>query len=318
MPLETEEQWARYKVPPGRDELGILLSYAKHGGRNQEKFLKQIKTTGLKVMLDSGAFSAWQSGEEISITHLAEFYRFWQKNHPQVVCINLDSIYDARRTWENQLFLESCGLNILPVFHIGSDYRELDRLCDLYDYILLGGIVPYLKQSHRAALMAFCKKCHDVSDGRARFHALGCGQPSVLLAFPWKSSDNQLGSSVYSHKLSYWDEPALRMRSLNISTQKKDDLLRNERLCRKLFGVGFGTLCRRVPNSKQYSVAYHNQMRLQYGQYRRMVVTLRDRADHDDFTLYSVTWGASDTRELVLSATYPTGWQPVPTRFDKK
>lgn len=99
--------------------------------------LSQLPT---KVMLDSGAFSAWTKEETID---LDAYIAFVQRNkHLLWSYVNLDVIPgrlgiarspsevedSARQSHENQTKMKRAGLKPIPVFHQGEDFKWLKRM----------------------------------------------------------------------------------------------------------------------------------------------------------------------------------------------
>lgn len=104
----------------------------------------------LDMMLDSGAFSAWKLRQEIDVGEYAEFLKEHKGYYKWA--INLDSIPGrfgkvptlsevdgaAESSWANLEYLESCGIDVLPVFHQGEDFKWLDRMIQKgYDYVCI-------------------------------------------------------------------------------------------------------------------------------------------------------------------------------------
>jgi hypothetical protein len=102
----------------------------------------------IKVMLDSGAYSAWRQSGTIAID---DYIRFVRDVEPCVhTYVNLDVIPGALerpRTWNdtqasadasyrNLQKMKDAGLRPLPVFHQGEDFKWLEKmLADGEDYI---------------------------------------------------------------------------------------------------------------------------------------------------------------------------------------
>lgn len=86
--------------------------------------------------------------------------------------------------------MEREGLSPLPTFHFRSPLSELERLCDRYEYIALGGLVP-LARNHQV-LVPWLKKCFSVIKKfwPRRVHALGVTSQPILEAFPFFSCDS--------------------------------------------------------------------------------------------------------------------------------
>ena len=88
----------------------------------------------VKLMLDSGAFSAWRKGKPIDLREYCDFV----KAHKDVIacCVALDVIdpsnpeYAARQSFDNWLYMRSVGIDARPVFHAREDLKWLDMMLD--------------------------------------------------------------------------------------------------------------------------------------------------------------------------------------------
>ena len=134
---------------------------------------------------DSGAFSAFAAGATIDL----DAYAAWLKQHGErfAVYANLDVIGNPQATWDNQRRLEDRGLTPLPVFHTGESFDWLERYCETYPYIALGGMVPYVG---RTGLLRWILKCFQIAGERAVFHGFGVSGWEVLKSFRWHSCDS--------------------------------------------------------------------------------------------------------------------------------
>jgi hypothetical protein len=112
----------------------VLVSYIDFRNKNLDK----LKGRG-KVFLDSGAYSAFTRKVKIDLNEYCEFIK---RNDFVDVYAGLDVIGNWKMTAENQKLMEEKGLKPLPTYHFGSPFSELERLCQNYDYIALGGLVP--------------------------------------------------------------------------------------------------------------------------------------------------------------------------------
>jgi len=158
----------------------VLMSYYYVENENWYHLLDEFDD----VFLDSGAFTAYKSGEPISVEEYAEFLHEYKDKLE--VYANLDVIENPEGTWENQKILEDQGLEPLPVFHFGSPWAYLDRLIDEgYNYILLGGMVGQRKNH----LIEWCTQCFARIPDDVKVHAFGVADQSLLEMFPWYSAD---------------------------------------------------------------------------------------------------------------------------------
>ena len=163
--------------------------------------------------LDSGAFSAWSIGKKIDIYT----YRDYLKIHKDIFTVyaNLDVIGDPKKTLKNQKIIEEVGLKPLPTIHFNSDLKYLRYYIENYDYLALGGLVPYSKKP--LILKNWLNKCFKILiphiiKKNIKVHGFGVGTGEILKEYPFYSSDStgwliggQFGSIVD------WDSQKCRM-----------------------------------------------------------------------------------------------------------
>jgi hypothetical protein len=138
------------------------------------------------IFIDSGGFSAMTQGVSISLDEYADYLK---RNAAIITAYaNLDAIGDAEATLRNQRALEARGLRPIPVFHVGEDWRYLERYVAEYPYIALGGMVPHLRFPKR--IMPWIIKCFKVAGSKAVFHGFGATNWSVIRDLPWYSADS--------------------------------------------------------------------------------------------------------------------------------
>lgn len=167
-----------------------FVSYYFYQDLQLERLLYKNFLNGLpEIFADSGAFQGYSMGKELSVDKYAQWLYQWK--HLFIGYANLDSIDSEAKTMENQEYLESCGLKPLPVFHVTSDFKQLEYLLENYDYIGLGGMVPYMKEIKK--IMPWLIKCWKLKNkinSRAKFHGFGCTNWEILSKLPWYSVDS--------------------------------------------------------------------------------------------------------------------------------
>lgn len=152
-----------------------------------------------RVIIDSGAFTAWTTGKPINPKDYAawaiDFDSRWRHQMASLEFMNLDVIGDQDATWQNQSILEGLGMKPLPIVTYGVDLKHLDRALEQYDYISLGGLVPYTRQKDKlqkwldacfSRVMAYRKRTGILR----RIHLLGVTTDWVLKKYPCYSSDS--------------------------------------------------------------------------------------------------------------------------------
>ena len=179
--------WPKRGVEREHLQPRILLSYWYYKNVDLDAlFAKYFSKPYPDVFADSGAFSAQSQGVSITCREYADWVKRWQ--HLFSVYANLDVIGNTEATWNNQCRLEGMDLAPLPVFHTGSDWAELERLIDLYPYIALGGMVPYMRYTDK--IMPFLIKAFRMAEGKTVFHGFGATSWVVLKSLPWYSVDS--------------------------------------------------------------------------------------------------------------------------------
>ncbi|WP_017815124.1 hypothetical protein [Paenibacillus shenyangensis] len=165
----------------------VLFSYAHLRGRRAWK--QHVQRLGLRILLDSGAFSVWraaQQGKVIAPIDLQAYISFIQE-HQDVIhaYFNLDVISDPAATRQNAEQMQAAGLQPIPVWHAGTDLQELQQLIQQeHPVIAVGGTVG-MSEKRRRRIFRWVFRLYPEQN----FHFLG-GSSRLLTAFPWFSADS--------------------------------------------------------------------------------------------------------------------------------
>lgn len=163
---------------------------------NKQKWVDDMRRESAHVFMDSGAFSAWTLGVELSI----EEYCDYLKRNADIIRVEdgafmasvLDGIGDPLKTKINQAHMEYLGVRPLPCFHKGEDERYLEWYIQNYDYITIGGMVGSSVNQLRIWLDRIWDRYLVDGSGRAKLKVHGFGMTSVELMelYPWYSIDS--------------------------------------------------------------------------------------------------------------------------------
>lgn len=158
--------------------------------------LSRLKESKIKM----GSSFKDRKFDDFSYTETKEYkeYRtnyieYLLKNKDKIqVYSNIDVINNAKLTYRNQKILEEAGLNPIPVFHLGTDYKWLNRYLDNYEYIALGGLVPNNTSTLIPILDRLFKEKLLDSNGfpRVKLHGFACTSIPLMIRYPWYSVDS--------------------------------------------------------------------------------------------------------------------------------
>jgi hypothetical protein len=112
--------------------------------------------------------------------------------------VSLDIIFNAKASWEIQQYMESCGLNPIPVFHQGEDWKYLKRYVDNYEYMGMGGLAQNTSAKAYAAFadQAFKIICDKHGVPRTRVHGFAMTSIQLMKRYPWYSCDSSTWISL--------------------------------------------------------------------------------------------------------------------------
>jgi len=187
-----------------------LISF--HYFKNKIEILKELKSDK-NIFIDSGAFSAYNSGAIIDIDDYSKYLIELSPN----LYAGLDVIGDPIKTLQNNKYMEQkYKLSPIPTFHMGEDIKHLDRFLN-YPYIALGGmvmaenIIPWLDKVWNHIL----KRDYEI-----KIHGFGMTNQVIIDRYPWYSIDstsfdraarfgivtlfNDLKNEIYTIHLNEW------------------------------------------------------------------------------------------------------------------
>jgi len=161
------------------------------------------------LMIDSGAFSVWNNGNEIDL----DIYIAFCKKHLDAIdtIVALDVIPGlpgnrlsltkgniskaCKQGWTNYMKMLDAGLpkdKVMPVFHQNDDWKWLQRFMD--EGVPYFGISPAndCGSSIRQMWLDTCMKYICDSDGypKAKFHGFAVTSIPLMLRYPWYSVDS--------------------------------------------------------------------------------------------------------------------------------
>lgn len=170
---------------------------------SQPTVYPQLYDYEIKIVLDSGAYSAWHKKEFIDIHAYIDFCLKYKDCIDHVV--NLDVIpgewgripsgeeveASAQKGWENFLLMKSAGLTVMPVFHMGERLYWLDKMMEECDYVGISPANDKHTNDKRVWLDRIFTHITD-NDGwpKIRTHGFGMTSLPLLFRYPWYSADS--------------------------------------------------------------------------------------------------------------------------------
>jgi hypothetical protein len=136
--------------------------------------------------LDSGGFSAYNSGAKIDLQEYIETCRELLATDPKLTEVfALDVIGDHKATQKNVDKMWAAGVPAIPCFHVGEPWSYLLHIAKNYPKIALGGVA--LK--HEAKKLVWAGQCFARAWPK-KIHGFAFTGRKSLLAFPWDSVDS--------------------------------------------------------------------------------------------------------------------------------
>ncbi len=181
--------------PPKGSRFPVLVSYAYLRKLPERRARPMLDCPWVDLMLDSGAFTAANSGGEVTLEEYCGYLRanagcFWQY-------VALDRIGDPAATRRNLDAMVRAGLSPMPVHVLGDSAERMDELFSLSPRVCLGGL---LRPGRGHADAGYLNHKMKWAAGRP-VHWLGYVVPSAIQAHRPYSCD----SSSWSYGCRYGD-----------------------------------------------------------------------------------------------------------------
>lgn len=192
-------------MQPGTDvAVNVLLSYAFHAKTDLGAVRRNLVCG--RLMIDSGAFSAHNSGTVIDRAEYAQFLRRWWGCWDHA--ITLDAIGDPATTRVNTRWLHEQGLPVMPVFTPGDTLPDFDAMVRDHGYVCVGGLVGLPPRTQRARVRMLQQRAQRAGGG---IHALGIGSLALLRASrPFSADASSVESAFRFGSIVYYDGRTVR------------------------------------------------------------------------------------------------------------
>lgn len=177
-----------------RDSCEYFLESYHYVGK--ESAVRKMRAEGVKVFLDSGAYSALTQGTSID---LGKYCDYIHKNQDIIkMAASLDVIDStdpkraAKQGFHNLLEMERRGVRPVPTFHQGEPDEALQYYVANYDYVLLGGMVGSSAKQLQAWLDRVFERFITNGDGtlKTRIHLFGVTSLPLMMRYNATSVDS--------------------------------------------------------------------------------------------------------------------------------
>lgn len=141
--------------------------------------------------LDSGAFSAFTQDKVIQVEDYAAFLD--EVKDDVTVASSLDVIGDADASFTTYMRLRDMGAEVIPVFHIGDDFKYLVEYLRMgCPYIALGGMVGKASTVLQVWLDKVWSEylTDDTGLPTTKAHGFGLTVGRLLERYPWYTADS--------------------------------------------------------------------------------------------------------------------------------
>ena len=197
---------------PTQDQINVALDLpfdglvSFHYYRADETMEQVTRHGALRLIADSGAFSAFTQGAAVSLDEYAEWLQRWR---PHLLwAASLDVFGDPAATRANfRTLRDHHGLQTVPTLHIGADPALMDvYAAEGVDFLGLGGMVGMSRSSTLRWLVHVLRYAR-THHPQMRFHAWGMANHNILNALPLYSVDSSgLLTPAYRYaRLALWD-----------------------------------------------------------------------------------------------------------------
>lgn len=204
----------------------LLIAYPYF---EKETAVELVRAEGLvRLVIDSGAFTAWKSGKPIGLDDYCRFLeglpvKPWRY-------FTLDVIGDPAATLRNYQTMRARGFSPVPIFTRGEDPSVLDQYYETTDLVGIGGLVGTLK--NKAFVNGIMRRV-----GTRRVHWLGFTAIDYVRAYrPYMCDSSNWESGGRFGNIPLYMGRGRRTISVTRATFTKQ---RNPEICDRIRALGF-------------------------------------------------------------------------------
>jgi hypothetical protein len=168
------------RIQEARPALLVSYVYAAAFIKNQSRYFYR------DWMMDSGAYSAYNSGKTINIDHYVAYcHERLAADKTLTEIIALDVIGSGEGSLKNALYMKSKGLEVIPVFHYGEDLGILREYNATFKKV---GLSCRFGEPEKASYR-FYDRCF-ATGWPKKYHSFGWTAEPMLMRYPFHSCDS--------------------------------------------------------------------------------------------------------------------------------
>lgn len=169
----------------------IAYPYFKKDLPTWLRLFDELDPNDFRLIIDSGAFSAYNSGHEVTLDGYCEFLKAIRYERFERA-VQLDVVFNPEETQKNLARMRDMGFDVSPVFTRGDDFEYFDQLLEDDQYVFVGGVQSQGRGNTEP--MRFAKACMERSHGK-KVHYLAFIRSDFLIYYKPYSVDASTWSS---------------------------------------------------------------------------------------------------------------------------
>jgi len=197
--------------------VNVLMSFAFWAKKDLSEVRRELVCG--KLMIDSGAYTAYTSGQVIRLADYAAFLATWRPYWDHAV--TLDTIGDPVATRRSTRALHEQGLPVMPVFTRGESVKEFEAMVRDCGYVCVGGGVGMSQDVLVRRTQLLQRRAADLGGG---IHALGMGAVGLVRqAMPYSADSSNISNTFQFGNIRFFNGQEIKSCKAN----DKRALLRN-------------------------------------------------------------------------------------------
>lgn len=160
--------------------------------------VKKIRNDGMRIFIDSGAFTAWSKKITIDLLEYIDFCHEYEDILEMISVLDVidfnNPAHAAQMSVVNLHIMEDRGLKgkVLPTFHMGEPDEFIKYYAENYSYVSLGGMVGVSARQLMIWLDRIWSMYLTDTNGvpKLKVHGFGITSLPAMTRYPWTSVDS--------------------------------------------------------------------------------------------------------------------------------